>query len=88
VPSPTKAQLQASLRAAFLAAGPEKFAKRDERGNVVPGELPDALSDIIEAVAEGLAVQWSLWQASQTVVGTATGVTSGPASVPVVGALP
>jgi hypothetical protein len=88
VPAPTKAELQTSLRAAFIAAGPEKFAKRDANGNVVPGELQDALNDIIEAIATGLAAQWAIWQATQTVVGTATGVTSGPASAPVTGVLP
>jgi len=84
VPAPTKSELRATLRAAFIAAGPDKFAKRDDQGNVVPGELPDALVNIIDAVAEGLSVQWATWQARQTVL--VTGVTPGAGVAP--GTLP
>jgi hypothetical protein len=80
--------LKTSLEAAFLALGPEKCAKRDESGAVVPGQLPDQVKDVIEAVSNGVAAAWVVWQSSQTVVGTATGVTSGPAIAPVLGALP
>jgi hypothetical protein len=81
MPAPTEAAIKAALRASFIAAGPDKFAKRDDDGNAVPGQLPDALEDMIAAQAQALSQVWSTWQLSQPVSGTA-----GP--FPVVGFLP
>lgn len=84
MPAPTKAELKLSVRAAFIAAGPTKFAKRTDQGAVVPGELPDALEDMIDAFTEGLANRLATWQAAQTV--SVVGVTPGVGTA--VGTLP
>jgi hypothetical protein len=68
--------LKTSLEASFLALGPEKCAKRDESGAVVPGQLPDQVKDVIEAIANGVAAAWVVWQGTQLV--NVPGVTSGP----------
>ena len=86
MPAPVKGELKLIIRTAFVASG--NFPNHDKDGNVVPGELPDGLEKIIDAMAEGLANAWLAWQAKQVVMGTATGVTPGPAVVPVVGNLP
>ena len=88
MPSMPADLLKVSLEASFLALGPEKCAKRDSSGAVVPGQLPDQVKDVIEAISNGVAAAWATWQASQTVVGTAAGITTGPSSAPVVGTLP
>ena len=88
MPAPLKVDLLKAFRTAFLAAGPDKFCKRDENGVIVPNELQPALEDMLAALAEGLAFQWNVWQTTQAVTGSASGVTSGPSSAPVVGILP
>jgi hypothetical protein len=86
VPAPQKAEIKENLRAAFLASG--NFPNHDKDGNAIPAELPEGMEKILDAVAEGLAATWTTWQARQTVVGQASGVTSGPSVAPVTGTIP
>jgi hypothetical protein len=84
MPSMPADLLRTSLETSFKALGPEKCAKRDANGAVVPGELPDQVKDVIEAISNGVAAAWATWQAGQTVLVTA--VTPGTGTAP--GTLP
>lgn len=50
----------------------------------VAGELPDAVDDLVDGIAEGLSQYLRDWQAQQTVF--VPGITSGPSST--IGTLP
>jgi hypothetical protein len=71
MPAPTKAQIQAALEAALKT----KFKKGqmvDGKFQEVPGELPEAMVDLVDSLATGINQFWTMWQATQ-VVNTPTG---------------
>jgi hypothetical protein len=83
MPAPTK-QAFADVMTTILV---QKYMKRDADGNQVTGELPEPMADLVNAIAESIAVVWTQWQFSQAVTGTAT-VTTAPGVAPVVANLP
>ena len=70
MPAPTSDVLKANMKAALIS----RFSKRDDDGNVVAGEIPQAMEDLVAGISEGVAQTWSQWQATQLVNG---GVTTG-----------
>lgn len=97
MPVPTKESIKAYLVEA-LVTGTDPFSEpvSGQRRAIlkivdrvpVQGEVPVQIDEFIDALAEGLAKQWLVWQSSQTVLGTATGVSSGSGIAPVTGTLP
>ena len=79
MPAPTKAQIKTAMEAAVAA---KVSLNKAEGGGTSP-----ALSDLIDAMAEGIANVWSTWQGSTVVVGQATAVQPGTGSAPVTGSL-
>lgn len=73
MPAPTKGEILLALRQSCLSSG--KFMKHDADGNVIPGELPEGLEDILDSMAGGLASAWSQWQSRQICI--VQGVTPG-----------
>ena len=90
MPAPTKAFIKLYLTTALLTgtdplgnavSGQRKAFLKVVDGVTVPGELPEAVDDLVDGLAEGIANAWFTWQATQPVTGTAAGV-------PVIGQLP
>ena len=65
MPAVTADQLKIAMKNALKT----KFKKRDDDGNEVDGELPEAMQDMVNGIAVGVAKAWSDWQAVQLVNG-------------------
>ena len=66
MPAVTADQLKIAMKNALKT----KFKKRDDDGNEVDGELPEAMQDMVNGIAVGVAKAWSDWQTAQLVSGT------------------
>jgi hypothetical protein len=97
MPAPSKAEFKAALLAAAtnLAIRTDNTKPRQPGVNQaflkaimvegtptsVPGEVPDAVNDLFDVMAEALNLVWIRWQASQTVFIQPTVLTTLPGTV-------
>ena len=92
MPAIAQSALQSAIEAALLTVtgedGKPMFVKKGLDGAVIsPPALADGTKKLVEGLSLGIANAWTVWQATQTVTGTAA-VSSAPGVAPVTGILP
>lgn len=80
MPSPQATLIQTQLKASLLAKGFTKKTYVDGALVEDPTSLPDQLQKLVEAIANGDANWFALWQATQTVLIPVTSTPGTPSS--------